>query len=89
TPLIDAQQRYLKRDETVEDYFQDKMRLLRQTKLSDEEMVQQLTHGTPISWRMSLAAARPADPHAWIEVAQQIEACQKAQFRRQSTIKSH
>ncbi len=39
TPLIDAQRRYLRRDETVLQYYQDKLRLLRQTKLSEQDIV--------------------------------------------------
>ena len=84
TPLIDAQRRRLKREEKVEQYFRDKMRLLRQTRLSDEEMAQQLTEGLPFQWKLSLAAARPSDPNAWVEVAQQIETHFSAQSYRQA-----
>jgi hypothetical protein len=83
TPLIDAQRRRLKRDETVEDYFREKMRLLRQTKLSSLEMTQQLTEGLPFQWKLSLAAARPVDPNSWVEVAQQIETHYSSQQSRQ------
>ena len=83
TPLIDAQRRYLRRDETIEIYFREKMRLLRQTKLSEAEIVQQLSEGCPMGWKMSLAAAHLSDPNSWIEVAQQLESHQKQQFQRQ------
>lgn len=81
TPLIDAQRRKLKRDETVEDYFREKMRLLRQTKLKDEDIVLQLTEGLPFSWKLSMTSARPSDTHTWFELAQQIETHFKQQDR--------
>lgn len=86
TPLIDAQRRYLKREETVEQYFRDKMRLLRQTKLSEEEIIQQLTEGMPISWKMTITASRPTDTSSWVEIAQQIETHQKSQYRKQFAV---
>ncbi len=82
TPLIDAQRLYLKRDQTVEEYFREKMRLLRQTNLSEDEIIQQLTEGLPFSWKMTITASRPADTSSWVEIAQQIEAHQKSANRK-------
>ena len=73
TPLIDAQRRRLKREETVEQYFKAKMRLLRRTHLIEQEVVQQLTDGLPFSWKLSMTAAKPSDSNTWVELAQQIE----------------
>jgi hypothetical protein len=56
TPLIDAQRRYLRRDETVLQYYQDKLRLLQQTKLSEQDIVHQLTEGLPHDWKLTLTA---------------------------------
>ena len=58
TPLIDAQRRRLKREETVEQYFKAKMRLLRRTHLIEQEVVQQLTDGLPFSWKLSMTASQ-------------------------------
>ena len=73
TPLLDAQRRYLKREEKVEDYFLAKINLLRLTTLTEAEMVQQLTEGVPITWRLTLTSSRVSDPNEWIALAQQIE----------------
>ena len=73
TPLIDAQRRRLVRSEKVEDYFRDKIRLLRQAELAEKQMCDQLTEGLPFQWRLTVAAARPSDTNAWIEIAQQVE----------------
>ena len=73
TPLIDAQRRRLKLGETVEQYFTDKMRLLRQTTINEKEITHQLTEGLPFSWKLSMTAAKPSDPNTWVEVAQQLE----------------
>ena len=73
TPLIDAQRRRLKREETVEQYYKAKMRLLRRTHLIEQEVVQQLTDGLPFSWKLSMTAAKPTDSNTWVELAQQIE----------------
>ncbi|RWS00094.1 Transposon Tf2-6 polyprotein-like protein, partial [Dinothrombium tinctorium] len=43
------------------------MGLLRQTSLSEYEMVQQLTEGLPIEWKLTMTAARPLTPNAWVE----------------------
>ena len=73
TPLIDAQRRRLKREETVEQYFQDKMRLLRQAGLTESQMVDQLTEGLPFQWKLTLTASHPVDTNAWVQVAQKTE----------------
>ena len=66
TPLIDAQRRRLKLGETVEQYFTDKMRLLRQTTINEKEITHQLTEGLPFSWKLSMTAAKPSDPNTWV-----------------------
>lgn len=82
TPLITAQRRFLRRTETVEEYYKDKIGFLRQTGLSDLEMVQQLTEGLPIEWKVSITAARIQTPNSWIEVAQQLETHFKQQHKQ-------
>ncbi|UYV74269.1 K02A2.6-like, partial [Cordylochernes scorpioides] len=66
TPLIDAQRRYLRRDESVNDYFQSKIRLLKQTSLSKVEQIQMLTEGLPAQWKISLAPIHFEDIETWI-----------------------
>jgi hypothetical protein len=82
TPLIDAQRRYLKREETVLQYYQDKLRLLRQTKLSEQDIVHQLTEGIPHDWKLTLTAANLTDTSNWIRIAQQVESHQQKQRQR-------
>ena len=73
SPLIEAQRRYLKREESVEIYYQEKIRLLRQTHLSEFEITQQLTEGLPLSWKLTMVSARPQDASAWINIARMCE----------------
>ena len=82
TPLIDAQRRYLRRDETVLQYYQDKLRLLRQTKLSEQDIVHQLTEGLPHDWKLTLTAANLTDTSNWIRIAQQVESHQQKQRQK-------
>ncbi|UYV83454.1 hypothetical protein LAZ67_23001089, partial [Cordylochernes scorpioides] len=49
------------------------MDLLNQTSLKREEKIQLLTDGLPLSWRDVFAAAQPADPTKWIQVALSVE----------------
>ncbi|UYV76686.1 K02A2.6-like, partial [Cordylochernes scorpioides] len=49
------------------------MDLLNQTSLKREEKLQLLTDGLPLSWRDVFAAAQPADPTKWIQVALSVE----------------
>ena len=73
SPLLEAQDRILRRDENVEKYFNDKLSLLRQTSLTDEEIIPLLTRGLPISWRLSITTAQTKTPNEWIRIAQQVE----------------
>jgi hypothetical protein len=82
TPLIDAQRRYLRRDETILQYYQDKLRLLRQAKLCEQDIVYQLTEGIPHDWKLTLTAANLTDASDWIRIAQQVESHQQKQRQR-------
>ncbi|UYV81569.1 hypothetical protein LAZ67_20001557, partial [Cordylochernes scorpioides] len=74
TPLIDAQRRYLRRDESVNDYFQSKFRLLKQTSLSKVEQIQMLTEGLPAQWKISLAPIHFEDIETWVSATLKLEA---------------
>ena len=73
TPLLDAQNRRLSRDEKVEDYYRNKMRLLRQTGLNSTEQVQQLTNGLPRHCQLTIISSGPKTPSQWVPIAQQTE----------------
>ncbi|UYV84394.1 hypothetical protein LAZ67_X002002 [Cordylochernes scorpioides] len=68
TPLIDAQRRYLRRNESVNDYFLAKIRLLKQTSLSKVEQIQMLTERLPAQWKISLAPIHFEDIETWIDL---------------------
>ena len=72
-PLRLARHRHLKREETVDIYFNQKLRLLRQTSLNELEILQQLTSGLPLSWQLNIASAKPTNTSDWIKIAKQIE----------------
>ncbi|UYV67856.1 hypothetical protein LAZ67_5002259 [Cordylochernes scorpioides] len=74
TPLIDAHRRYLRRDESVNDYFQSKIRLLKQTSLSKVEQIQMLTEGLPAQWKISLAPIHFEDIETWVSATLKLEA---------------
>ncbi|UYV68123.1 hypothetical protein LAZ67_5003116, partial [Cordylochernes scorpioides] len=73
SPIVLASSRKLLASETVETYFKEKMDLLNQTSLKKEEKIQLLTDGLPLNWRDVFAAAQPADPTKWIQVALSVE----------------
>jgi hypothetical protein len=73
-PSVAANHRRLGLQETVQLYYDDKMRLLRQTTLTETDIVAQLTDGMPTSYKLSLITARPADSVAWLNIALPMEA---------------
>jgi len=72
-PLVAAQRRIFSRQDTVQKYFDEKMRLLRQCDLDDTDIVSQLTEGMPMSYRTSLIVAQPSAAVQWLTVALQLE----------------
>src|SRR2546426_1622871 len=50
-PIIEAQRRYLTRIDTVQTYFDEKMRLLRRCSLTDAAIIAMLNEGMPIDYR--------------------------------------
>ncbi|RWS04578.1 Retrotransposable element Tf2 protein type 1-like protein [Dinothrombium tinctorium] len=89
TPLVDAQRRFLRRNEKVEDYYREKIRLLRQTNLSESEIIQQLTEGLPLNWKLTITVSKPVTANAWIEVAQQMESHFKQQEKQAQFKQKH
>ncbi|UYV71202.1 hypothetical protein LAZ67_8002154 [Cordylochernes scorpioides] len=85
SPIVLASRRKLLASETVETYFKEKMDLLNQTSLKREEKIQ-LTDGLPLSWRDVFAAAQPADPTKWIQVALSVEHNRQQNYRELNKI---
>ena len=73
-PLIEAKDPSLQRDQTLEEYYRAKIRLLNQTSLSEHEKIQMLTAGLPHSWKVSLAPIPITTTDVWFESAQRVEA---------------
>ena len=74
TPLIDAQRIYLRQGQKVETYFQEKIRLLKQTSLTKAEQIQMLTNGLPAQWKVSLAPINFKEVEEWVEATLRLEA---------------
>ncbi|UYV76949.1 K02A2.6-like [Cordylochernes scorpioides] len=72
-PIVSASHRRLKREESIENYFQDKIRLLNQTHLTKEEKIHFLTDGLPNDWKDLIVAAQPTDTTKWFHIAASIE----------------
>ncbi|UYV64947.1 SETMAR [Cordylochernes scorpioides] len=73
SPKVAASKRRLKKEETVEDYFRDKIRSLNQTSLNNVEKLKMLTDGLPLDWKNYLVTAQPKDPSHWMQIAMEIE----------------
>lgn len=72
-PIVAAKDRLLGSDEKINDYYNEKMRLLRQTGLADLDMVALLTEGLPQYYRTPLISGSPSTPTAWLTLALQLE----------------
>ncbi|UYV64087.1 K02A2.6-like, partial [Cordylochernes scorpioides] len=72
-PIVSASHRRLKREESIENYFQDKICLLNQTHLTKEEKIHLLTDGLPNDWKDLIVAAQPTDATKWFHIAASIE----------------
>jgi hypothetical protein len=83
-PLIAAQNRRLQRNETVQDYYKDKVRLLRKVGLSDIDIASQLTQGMPEHYQSILIGSRVKNPNEWLEIATTLEANRKSHGSRAS-----
>ncbi|UYV82059.1 K02A2.6-like [Cordylochernes scorpioides] len=73
SPIVAASKRRLKKEETVKDYFRDKIRLLNQKSLNNVEKLKMLTDGLPLDWKNYLVTAQPKDPSHWMQIAMEIE----------------
>ena len=73
-PVIAATKRRLQISETVLTYYNDKRRLLDQSRLDNATKVNILTDGMPEIYRFSIIAAEPPNPATWLRVALALEA---------------
>ncbi|UYV68869.1 K02A2.6-like, partial [Cordylochernes scorpioides] len=72
-PIVSASHRRLKREQSIENYFQDKIRLLNQTHLTKEEKIHLLTDGLTNDWKDLIVAAQPTNATKWFHIAASIE----------------
>lgn len=72
-PIIAAQKRYLKSSETVQNYFNEKLRLLMDTNLEEQDMVALLTEGMPLIYKPHLIAAHIASTNDWLAISLELE----------------
>lgn len=84
-PIIQVQNRKLKKDETVNEYFNDKLQILRRTGLKETGQIAMLTDGMPQHFRTPLISARPKDTNSWLSIALDLETsfCQNKKFQIQ------
>lgn len=74
SPIVAATSRKLQINETVQSYYDDKMRYLRQTTLTEKDQAAILTEGLPKYIQKSFVPARISNPVDWLTVALDIEA---------------
>lgn len=72
-PLAEAGKRIFTRADTVQSYFDDKVRLLQQCGLSDQMIVGQLTLGMPPQYEIALLSGQLTNPASWLALATQLE----------------
>ena len=73
-PIIQAQKRYLRKSETVEAYYTDKVYMMRQSGLNDLDSVAMLTEGMPHTYKLALISSKPSNVQDWLSIALQIQA---------------
>ena len=81
-PILAAQERYLRKDEEVEDYHKEKLRFLRQTPLDELDMVALLTKGMPSSYKPNLISAQPQTTEQWLQIALALQTDIRRQLQK-------
>uniref|UniRef100_A0A158P4S6 RNA-directed DNA polymerase n=1 Tax=Tetranychus urticae TaxID=32264 RepID=A0A158P4S6_TETUR len=72
-PLLEAQRIRLERTETVTEYYRRKIKLLREAKLAEHQVISQLTSGLPFAWTLHMSSGRPRTLSDWLEIATETE----------------
>ena len=77
-PIVAAQSRFMNRTDTIQSYYEDKMRLLRRIPgLTPIDQAAMLTAGMPFVYKTSLMSARITSPADWLELSLQLETVYK------------
>lgn len=71
--LAASRRRWNKGHETVQEYYEDKMYLLRKTGLAEASMAEVLTDGMPFGFRNNLIAATIINTSDWLSKAVRLE----------------
>lgn len=74
SPIVAATNRKLKEGEQIQTYFDEKMRFLRQTNLTERDQASILTDGVPRYVQKTMIAARVTTTSDWLVVALDFEA---------------
>ena len=72
-PLIAAHKRFLQATENVQKYYEEKMDLMRQTTMTQLDMIASLTEGMPFQYHNHLIACGPNSVGEWLSKALQFE----------------
>lgn len=83
-PLVEANKRFLKYSETIQEYYEDKLRLLRLAGLDNEASLALLTDGVPVAYRSHLACCPATTPVEWLKHALRLEATANSNRRPQT-----
>lgn len=81
SPLLTAFKRRFKQPESVQSYYDSKMKDMRKTELKEKSMVDLLTDGMPPHFRNHLIASSPQSPLEWLNKAKSFEESMKASAR--------
>lgn len=73
-PLIAAHKRTLRQTETVQKYFEEKMDLMRQTTMTEDDRIASLTEGMPFSYQTHLISCSTPTTAEWLNKALMLEA---------------
>ena len=88
-PMTAAVRRRLTKGETIKDYFDDKCRHLRRTKVDESYMAELLTEGLPESYRQYFYGKRLKTVGEWLQMSQDIEADITRHRPTQPSTRSH
>ena len=83
-PMIAAHKRNLKSEESVQFYYEEKMNLIRQTTMTEEDRIACLTEGMPFHYHNHLISSNVRSTGEWLSKALQLES---SMGKRRSTFK--
>jgi hypothetical protein len=86
-PIIAANQRVLRQKETVQQYFDDKTRLLELANIPEDVMIDLLTDGLPDSYRIVVSARQPRTLSEWLACVTSFEGTRRNDVRQMNVVK--